>query len=90
MNFILLFIQNRGNQTDVEKALGVSYQTIRGKLDEIVRLVTTAPTASPRPHPPAPAADRRREILSRIADGKMGATEGLAALRESQNQAARA
>lgn len=88
MNFILLFIQNRGNQTDLEKALGVSYPTIRGKLDEIIRLVTASPAAvAPlSPTPPTPAADRRREILSQIAGGKMGAMEGLAALREAKGQ----
>jgi hypothetical protein len=86
LNFVLLFLQNRGNQTEMEKSLGVSYSTIRGKLDEILRLV--APAAAPVPESPAPGAraavrDRRRDILGQVAAGKLDVAAGLAALRES-------
>jgi hypothetical protein len=78
MNFVLLFVQNRGNLSDMEKALGVSYPTIRGKLDEIVR-VTTATAVAPTT---SEAADRRRDILAQIAAGKLAPADGLAALRD--------
>ncbi|MBI2939349.1 MAG: DUF2089 domain-containing protein [Chloroflexi bacterium] len=39
LTFLNLFLENRGNLTDLEKQLGVSYPTIRGKLDEIIRVV---------------------------------------------------
>ena len=94
MNFTLLFVQSRGNLSEMEKSLGVSYPTIRGKLEEIIRVVSATPSVSAAPvvapaQPPAaldrPAqgADRRREILSQIASGKLSAADGLAALRES-------
>ncbi len=92
MNFILMFVQNRGNLSEMEKALGVSYPTIRGKLEEIIRIVSTPATASavPKATPSTPPAystatsttDRRREILNQIASGKLSVAEGLAALRE--------
>jgi hypothetical protein len=78
MNFVLLFVQNRGNLSDMEKVLGVSYPTIRGKLDEIVRVVTAAPVALP-----AAASDRRRDVLAQIAAGKLSAADGLNALRDA-------
>lgn len=88
MNFVLLFMQNRGNLSEMEKALGVSYPTIRGKLEEIIRIVAPQP-AAPTPTPPAPpeprstARDRRRAVLDAVAQGKLDAAAGLAALREA-------
>lgn len=35
LRFLEIFLQYRGNIKDVEKALGISYPTVRGKLDEI-------------------------------------------------------
>ena len=37
LNFIEVFIKSRGNIKDVEKELGVSYPTVRAKLDEVVK-----------------------------------------------------
>lgn len=97
MNFILLFVQSRGNLSEVEKTLGVSYPTIRGKLEEIIRVVTAAPApgateaakAAPlaaASSPSTSSADRRREILSRIASGELSAAEGLSALRDEEKR----
>src|SRR6478672_3755871 len=36
LNFIEIFLKCRGNIKEVEKELGVSYPTVRGKLDEII------------------------------------------------------
>jgi len=36
LNFIEIFIKCRGNIKDVEKELGISYPTVRAKLDEVV------------------------------------------------------
>ncbi len=82
MSFVLLFVQTRGNLSEVEKALGVSYPTIRGKLEEIIRIVAAPPASANRPEPPAGPDDaRRREVLARVAAGQLGAAAGLAALR---------
>src|SRR5512142_642784 len=45
MNFVLLFVQGRGNLSELEKALGISYPTIRGKLDEIIKVISASPLA---------------------------------------------
>lgn len=35
IKFVETFLQCRGNIKDVEKALGISYPTVRGKLEEV-------------------------------------------------------
>ncbi len=80
MSFILLFVQSRGNLSEVEKALGVSYPTIRGKLDEIIRIVS-----APAPAPATPPAhDPSRDILARVAGGRLSPGAALAALRQAR------
>jgi hypothetical protein len=36
MHFVEIFVVNRGNIKEVEKALGISYPTVRGKLNEVI------------------------------------------------------
>jgi len=36
LNFVEVFLKCRGNIKDVEKELGISYPTVRAKLDEVV------------------------------------------------------
>lgn len=36
LKFIEVFLKNRGNIKDVEKELGISYPTVRAKLDEVI------------------------------------------------------
>lgn len=79
-SFVLLFVQSRGNLSELEKALGVSYPTIRGKLDEVIRAVSAL---TPAP-PPAPAPDPGREVLARVAAGRLSPTAALAALRQAR------
>lgn len=40
MKFVEVFIINRGNIKEVEKELGISYPTVRGKLNEVIELFT--------------------------------------------------
>jgi hypothetical protein len=74
--FLLLFVRSRGNLKDIEKTLGVSYPTVRAKLDEIIdRLAPSAP-----PTPAAPPRDRRA-VLDLVQSGQLGTSEALALLR---------
>lgn len=34
--FVEVFVKNRGNIKDVEKELGISYPTVRAKLDDVI------------------------------------------------------
>lgn len=39
MHFVEVFLVSRGNIKEVEKELGISYPTVRGKLNEIIALL---------------------------------------------------
>ena len=66
--FLLLFVERRGNLSEMEKALGISYPTVRNKLEEIVRLLR-------RPEAPPPGG--RDEVLRKVAAGQLSANEAL-------------
>lgn len=51
--FLHLFVTSRGNMSDVERSLGVSYPTVRAKLDDLIAALTEQP-AAPAP-PPVPS-----------------------------------
>lgn len=44
MAFLHLFVTSRGNMSDVERSLGVSYPTVRAKLDDLIAALTASPT----------------------------------------------
>jgi hypothetical protein len=78
--FLRLFVTSRGNLSEVEKRLGVSYPTVRAKLDEIIgRLGVGDTTPSDQPEPSGAA---RRDILQAVARGEIDPAEGVRRLRE--------
>ena len=84
--FLLLFVRSRGNLKDLEKTLGVSYPTVRAKLDEIVeRLAPPALTPTPAPASvPATLLDPRQAMLARVQAGELSPAEALARLSREQ------
>ena len=52
--FLNLFVTSRGNMSDVERSLGVSYPTVRAKLDGLISALTEREASSAPPAPPAP------------------------------------
>jgi hypothetical protein len=87
------FLRSRGNLKEMERELGISYPTVRGRIDALVRALGLAegePTGeepvgggqeADEPVPGDPAA-ARREILERLARHEIGAEDAAAALRE--------
>ena len=75
--FLTLFVTRRGNLSEVQNALGISYPTARNKLEEIIKALQT------QEQPVAP--DGAREIiLRRVAAGELSAEEALAQLKTSR------
>ena len=75
-----LFLRVRGNMKDMERALGLSYPTVRARLEEAL-------AAAGLDRPPAPGDDtaataRRAAILDDLEQGKITAAEAAARLRE--------
>jgi hypothetical protein len=83
------FLRSRGNLKEMERELGISYPTVRGRVDALVRalgLADGAPDEDPfDPEEPPVAADdaatERRDILERLARKEIDADEAAAALR---------
>jgi hypothetical protein len=83
------FLRSRGNLKDMERELGISYPTVRGRLDALVRALGLADAADAATIEVAEAdtaiADEpmtgRRSILERLARREISAEEAAAALR---------
>lgn len=72
--FAEIFIKNRGNIKEIEKELGVSYPTVKGKLDSLIAALgyknqSTVP-------------ENRKEILERLYRGEITSEEALNLLNE--------
>ncbi len=91
--FITTFVLCRGVIRDVERALGVSYPTVRARLDAALTalegaisagdLPAHAPPVPPRPAAPPPPelSERRRELLRQVQNGALDPAEAAEALR---------
>jgi hypothetical protein len=76
--FLETFIRARGNFKDVERELGLSYPTVRSRLDAVIRALGFPSQAEPDRE-----AERRKEILRELADGKI-APDDAATLLEAE------
>lgn len=84
------FLRSRGNLREMERELGLSYPTIRGRVDALVRSLGLGGTDAGGDDPATPGSRRaaadpeaRRAILERLARREIGAEEAAAALRSS-------
>lgn len=53
--FLRLFVLSRGNMSDVERNLGVSYPTVRAKLDDLIAALSGSAAPAPPSTPAAPS-----------------------------------
>ena len=90
------FLRSRGNLKEMERELGISYPTVRGRVDALVRALGLADGAEGEAEEAddafegdlgtsatdaADAAAERRRILERLARKEIGAEEAASALR---------
>jgi hypothetical protein len=75
LELIKIFLRSRGNIKEVERELGISYPTVRGRLDEIVRALGFTP------EPDVPK-ELREELLAKLEAGEINAEEFLHQLDE--------
>lgn len=81
-DFVVMFVKSRGNIKEMERELGISYWTIRSRLNEIVvQLGLEAPTPAGDT-----AAQRRQHILEQLNAGLLTVSEAAARLEEIKNQ----
>ncbi|AZN43694.1 DUF2089 domain-containing protein [Paenibacillus albus] len=87
LNFVEVFLKVRGNIREMEKELGISYPTVRNRLDQIVDTLgfqhwppTTpaVPAVSAEPSQQAAMEDsQRKQILSKLNEGDITVEEAL-------------
>jgi hypothetical protein len=83
IDFIEVFIKNRGIIREVERELGISYPTVRSRLDEVIQaLGYSAKSTSDNDAANDDASARRRTVLADLKAGKLTPEEALAALNE--------
>jgi hypothetical protein len=83
-DFVVLFVKTKGNVKEMERALGISYWTIRSKLNEIVEQLGI-PAGENEPESESPA-NRRQEILEQLNAGMITVQEAAALLEELKNK----
>ncbi|NYB52706.1 MAG: DUF2089 domain-containing protein [Methanobacteriaceae archaeon] len=66
--FLEVFIKNRGNIKEIEKELGISYPTVRNKLDEVISVLG---------HKVKKPAHDKKEILEKLKNGEITKDEAL-------------
>lgn len=91
LTFIRVFLAARGNLSEVERVLGISYPTIRNKLDEINNaLDRTGEDTEQRQGKSSDTSnssqkiveESRKAILQQVADGKLSPMEAVEKLED--------
>jgi hypothetical protein len=82
IDFVEVFVKNRGIIREVERELGVSYPTVRARLDDVIRALGY-PGKDGAEDSPDQTAPRRRNVLADLKAGKLSPEEALAALNET-------
>ena len=82
------FLRSRGNLRDMERELGISYPTVRSRVEALVRALGFGPRSDDEPEPATEPdvtatarASARQAILERLAAHDINADEAAAALR---------
>ena len=82
IDFVEVFIKNRGVIREVERELGVSYPTVRARLDEVIAALGYSPKSAPESSATDDSSSRRCSVLADLKDGKLTPDQALAALNE--------
>lgn len=74
MEFAEIFIKNRGNIKEIERELGISYPTVKGKLDSLIESLGYSSQTTYNP-------GRNKEILEQLDRGEISPAEALELLK---------
>jgi hypothetical protein len=77
------FLRSRGNLRDMERELGISYPTVRSRVEALIRALGFGPRADGEAveEPGADAPATRQEILERLARHEISADAAATAIR---------
>lgn len=75
LNFMEVFLKCRGNIKDVEKELGISYPTVRAKLDEVLSVLGYAEVKKPTVS--------SKEVIDMLEKGEITAQQAVNMIKEN-------
>lgn len=75
LEFAETFIKNRGNIKEIEKELGISYPTVKGKLDSLVEALGYMNQSPMSP-------SKSKEILEQLDRGELSPEEAIELLKD--------
>ncbi|MEN2981200.1 MAG: DUF2089 domain-containing protein [Thermus sp.] len=78
LDFLRLFVKARGNLKEVERILGVSYPTVRARLDALLRVLGYEVEEEGEP-------EARLAVLEALRRGEISLEEAVARLREGRS-----
>ena len=73
LDFIEIFVKNRGNIREMERELEISYPTVRSRLNAVIKELGYEVEAESAD--PGKVAEERRAILKRLNAGEISASE---------------
>ena len=74
--FLLIFLRTQGRITDMEKVLGVSYPTIKTKIDNLLKRLKLSPIT----------AEEEIDPLDALAQAKISVDEAVAILKQRKRR----
>jgi hypothetical protein len=77
LDFVETFVRCEGKITRVEDELGLSYPTIRNRLQEVIRAMGYEPGKDEEEEGPEISDEKRRSILEELDAGKISADEAM-------------
>src|SRR6476469_1465078 len=75
------FLRSRGNLREMERELGISYPTVRSRVEALVRALGFGPRADAEDADETVTGRTREEILAAVARHEMSAEDAAAAIR---------
>ena len=83
-NFLETFLRCRGILSSVERELGISYPTVRARLDALLVVLDLAPVKEQGGRPPERKLNPRRQaVLDQLDRGEISAAEAKERIREA-------
>ena len=82
LEFVEIFLKSRGNIKEVERELGISYPTVRGRLDAVLETLGYRVDPAVTEEVVRSKQTRRKEILDALNRGEMSSEEAIKKLKD--------
>jgi len=78
LGFVKTFLKCRGNIKEIERELGISYPTVKNRLNQVVEVLGLVPI------PDIPTKEERLEVLKRLEDREISFPQALDLLTQER------